>query len=59
MTHRDELERLRNRLRDMGYICNFIIGDNGYIDQIFFDNRLWNPLSFAEKARPIARLNRE
>jgi len=53
MTHKDELIDLKVQLNAMGIKTNFIIGERGEIEQVFLAGRLYDPLTFAEKARPM------
>lgn len=51
MTDKEELLRLQNKARTAGRICNFYFNTEGHIDGVFYKDRIYDPLTFAEKER--------
>ena len=53
MTHKDELIKLQQAARNNGMVCTFYYSKEGYIDNVFLQGRLYDPLTFAEMTRPL------
>ena len=51
MVDREQLLKLQQQARNGGRVCNFFFSEEGYIDSVFYQGVIYDPLSFAERER--------